>query len=319
MSTEDQLEADKQAIWDELDEGDIAPAGQTLAETLTTDAPTGLEMDSDEPAPGRVEPEQRKVEAKPEPVKADPIAELNASIAALARDLRNEVRAVNGRVGGLTDQFKQVKAEAAVAKAANIPQGPSEADIKAAEKNPAEWEALGADFPEWKTAIEKFVASKTAAVAKTAAPAIDVEALITQKIDPLISQRVNSVLDEREQRKAQESAARAHISEAIPDWLDVVKTPEFKAWRDQQPPGIQALGASDDPRDAVSMLRMFRPESAKTQTQVQSERDARLRKAVAPGKSVAQGPRTAIAVDDMTPDQLWAYMDRQDAAKEARH
>lgn len=326
------VEFDEDAEWDKLDAEDRDEPEQSLAETLTTDAPEQAAADQaaseadfeDEPA---VENPADEPAAPVEAAKPDPIAELNKAIAGLSQTLQSELRAVNGRVGGLQDTVKQmrtVQAEAAAAKAAASPNGPSAQEIKDAEKSPAEWEALKNDFPDWASGVEKYVASKVQAAKPAAAPVVDIEALIAERINPLVEQRVAAVLDQRrEAEKAQEAVNRT-LDEAYPGWVQTINSPEFIAWQNSQPRGIQALAQSDDVQDAIAMLNLFKPPvaepvvSGKTQAQVAAERKQRLAQSAVPTKAITNGPRSAIAFDDMTEDQQWAYLDRLDRQKEAR-
>ena len=319
-------EEQEQAIWDEEDE----PAGQIEAEDEspvviadgTDDKPEGGDFEDE----GEVVPKGDKPEVSPagEEAKPDPIAELNKAIAGLSQTLTNELRAVNGRVGGLQDTVKQmrtVQAEAAVAKAAAAPGGPSAQEIKDAEKSPAEWEALKNDFPDWASGVEKYVASKVQAAKPAAAPVVDIEALISERINPLVEQRVAAVLDQRQQAEKQQQAVNQTLDTAYPGWVETVNSAEFITWQNSQPKGIQALAHSDDVNDAIALLKMFKPQPVtvtKTAAQVQAERKQRLNQSASPTKAVTTGPRSAVALDDLDEDQQWAYYDRLDAQKAAR-
>jgi hypothetical protein len=318
MAIEALTEEQAQAEWDKMDDEDVGTG--SLAEVLQTDAPQGLEVAAapadepvDDPA-GEPAPAAKPAETAPE----DPLKTINDAIANLARTVQaaqSESRQMQGKIGGLADALKQVKAEAAVAKVAAAPGGPSASAIEAAQKSPAEWEALKSDFPEWGNGVEKFVESKLQAVAKTAAPAIDIDGLIAEKIAPVIDQRIDARLRQVREAEVQEKRVFETISQAHPGWTETVKTPEFKAWQAAQAPGIQALGDSDRVEDAIEMLNLYtRARPSKTAAQVQAERDARLARSVGPTKTVNPGPRTAVAVDDLSPDEFWAYLDRQEAA-----
>lgn len=324
MPTEPMTEEQAQAEWDRMDAEEEGTEGQTLAQTLQTDSPTGLESDApDEPLDREEAPakEPPLVESKKQ-APTDPLAAVNESIAALARSIeesRRDVRAINGRVGGLADQFKQTKAEASVAKAAAAPGGPSQAEIDAASKDPAEWDTLKGDFPEWATAVEKYVASKVRA---PASPAIDIEGLITQKLNT-VPQMVQSAIREERQRELQEQRVIAQIETAHPGWTTVAASPEFHAWKATQAPGIRALADSDDPADAIEMLNLYSAvrtpsTSGKTSAQVAAERQKRLNSSVGTSRAQAPGPRATVALADLDDDQLWAYYDRQDEQAEAR-
>ena len=327
MTTEALTAEQEQAIWDEMDD---EPAVQIEAQEEDSAPVVVADGTDDKPEGGdfedevEVAPEGDKPEVSPagEEAKPDPIAELNKAIAGLSQTLTNELRAVNGRVGGLQDTVKQmrtVQAEAAVAKAAAAPGGPSAQEIKDAEKSPAEWEALKSDFPDWAAGVEKYVASKVQAAKPAAAPVVDIEALISERINPLVEQRVAAVLDQRQQAERQQQAVNQTLDTAYPGWVETVNSAEFITWQNSQPKGIQALAHSDDVNDAIALLKMFKPQPVtvtKTAAQVQAERKQRLNQSASPTKAVTTGPRSAVALDDLDEDQQWAYYDRLDAQKE---
>src|SRR5674476_1457225 len=98
----------------------------------------------------------------PEPVKpptVDPVKKLADKFEKLEVRTRN----AEGHIGGLNHQQKllQENLQAASNKAATqVTSAPTQAQVTEAATNPAEWDALKADFPEWSTATEKFLDAK---------------------------------------------------------------------------------------------------------------------------------------------------------------
>jgi hypothetical protein len=52
----------------------------------------------------------------------------------------------------------------------------------------------------------------------------------------------------------QRAKGYAAITEAHPDWQQLTATPQWNEWMSKQPPGVQALADSPDPRDAIHLI-----------------------------------------------------------------
>jgi hypothetical protein len=336
MADTERTEADAQADWDALDAEEAeGGSGSGLVDALTTKA-----VEEDQPAETftgeEAEPVQSAQPAQPAPAaapaeKPDPLKAINDEVAKLSRDLtasRAETRSLQGKIGGLTAELQRVKTEATVAKAVDVPGGPTAGEIAAAKESSAKWKALKEEFPAWGEGIENYVEEALATKIKPA-PQVDVAKLIQEQLQEhlkSIPSQINAAFDQRKQQELETQRVVAEIDKVHPGWTGLVATQDFQAWRTKQAPGIQALANSSDVNDAITMLNLFRqahplPANASTKRgeDVQAQRQARLSRSAVPSRSVASGPRTAIAVDDMTPDQYWAYLDRQEAAAERRH
>jgi hypothetical protein len=163
------------------------------------------------------------------------------------------------------------------------------------------------------------------------------EALLKQLEDdyPQIATVIRAVRDESVEaaqnaealakKTAEESAAKARadaaalVEAAHPGWEQLRQTPEFKEWRKQQKPEIEALAWSDKPEDAILMFDAFReahpatssktqdatveskpdatqgkPASQKTAAEIKAERDKKL--------AAARGVETKVAARESTTD-----------------
>lgn len=188
------------------------------------------------PAAAVAEPEAKP--ATPEPVApADPIKEL------MARFDKFEAghNKLAGHIGGLQRTQQEIQQTLAAAQSATkaVADAPTQGQVKEAMANPAEWDALKADYPEWATATEKLLDSRM--------PAFDVKAFEA---------------DIKEQMRGETATVRQEIINSsldavFPGWMDEVKTPEFKAWFGKQSDAIKALTSSDKVGDAAKMLKLY--------------------------------------------------------------
>jgi hypothetical protein len=96
-----------------------------------------------------------------------------------------------------------------------------------------------------------------------------------------------------------------------PGWQDRVQTPEFVGWLQRQPREVQMLAASDSPQDAVRLLDLH----GEASTSVTSQRTQRLASAAAIPSGRSGSNTRAKAVEDMTPQEYWAYLDQLDKQK----
>jgi hypothetical protein len=96
-----------------------------------------------------------------------------------------------------------------------------------------------------------------------------------------------------------------------PGWLDRVRTPEFQGWLQRQPREVQMLAASESPQDAIRLLDLH-GDAAKSAT---SQRTQRLSAAAAIPTGRSGSNTRGKAVEDMTPEEYWRYLDEIDRQK----
>lgn len=181
-------------------------------------------------------------------------------LAELNNKLNHTARSDAGRVAALT---KRVEELSRVAKAA----GSAEA-----QKRKALFEKFEADYPEIAAAMK--------------AQAEEQEARITQ------AQTTAEELAKREAQKVLEERAKA-VEDAHQGWKDTVKSPAFKDWLGQQPQGVRALGASDEPGDAITLLDAFRKvhpatSEASSQTETTTQASTAASSTAKPSKTAAE-------------------------------
>lgn len=196
------------------------------------------------------------------------VRESLSAITALAGRVRN----VEGHIGGLTSQQKELKATLeAAGKAAAAAGGvaPTAAEVAAAAGSSAKWKQMQEDFPEWAEAMEE----RLATVGRSSAAPVDVEKLRAQ----VRSEVLREVNFDR-------------VEDVHEGWQDTVKKPEFAAWLKIQPEKTQALAASERPKDAIKLLDNYAESNKKAAPAGDPPADdskARLEAAVAPTRGRA--------------------------------
>jgi hypothetical protein len=289
-TTNPQDEAQK--IWDQLDAEDAGraqpandeptdpPADLTAASNPAATAPADFPADAPK---GSDEVDQQGSQAL-----MDKIAGLESMLGQVTQRLRN----AEGHIGGLGSQLKQQQQVAAQVTAKGG-DAPSAGEIRAAQSNPEAMASLKRDYPEFADAMESALNERLSLL----------EQQLKQAQQPV---QQGASYDEIARLKAEMSVEIRH-----PGWQDRVQTPEFVGWLQRQPREVQMLAASESPQDAVRLLDLH-SQAATTAT---SQRTQRLSAAAAipSGRSGAQS--RSKAVEDMTPQEYWAYLDQLDKQK----
>jgi hypothetical protein len=276
-----------QKIWDQLDQED---AGQ--AQPASDDQGSATDFVDDDaatataPALGADAPTGDDAEEAAAQMLMDKIAGLESQLGQVTQRLRN----AEGHIGGLGSQLKQQQQLAAQV-AAKGGEAPSAGEIRAAQGSAKAMESLKRDYPEFAEAMESALHEQLEAL-KASMPTQQAAAGVTPEDINLM--------------KAQLAVEIRH-----PGWQDRVQTPDFHGWLTRQPPEVQLLAASASPRDAIRLLDLH-SEAMKSAT---SQRTQRLSAAAAiPSGRSGSNVRTK-AVEDMTPEEYWRYLDQLDRQK----
>lgn len=288
MTTANQTE-DPKRIWEQLDAEDSgAPAPAA--------APDESPADSSAAAPVAAVENASSNEREQPANHNDDIQSYRDKIAGLetmVQQLSGRVRNAEGHIGGLSSQLKQ-QVQAAQQVQARGGDAPSASEIRKAQTDPEAFSRLKEDYPEFAAAL---------------APALD-QMLETRLRDELAK------LPRAEQSQVDVTALTDGIRRELtvevrhPGWKKDVKTPEFVGWLQRAPREVQMLAGSDDPDDAVRLLDLYktpRTKQATTQT-------AGIQAAAALPTGRSSGVRQK-SVDDMTPQEYWAYLDSMDKQK----
>lgn len=288
----DQLtQEDAQKIWDELDNDEAAPAAEAV------EIPAQVDEPKDETA---TQPEAAK--AAPAAPAEDPYAGMSTAakdeligLKSLVSQLSQRVRNTEGHIGGIKSQLtsageaaKQVRAEVGVA--------PSAAELREAQSDPAAFQQLRKDYPEFAEAIDGVVQHRINASISKLKPEASAPGVSREEIEGAM----NDFRDQIERETYVEINHRG--------WKSVVKTPEFVGWFEQQPREVRTLAGSTDPADAVRMLDLFSESRGRKVNQA-----TRLEAAAAIPSGRQSGVKVK-SVDDMTPEEYWAHLDAKERA-----
>lgn len=291
-TTNPQDEAQK--IWDQLDaeeSGRAQPAPNDETPPQDPPAPT----DPAEPAPADTKadatPPSEETAPQGEQALMDKIAGLEAMLGQVTQRLRN----AEGHIGGLGSQLKQQQQVAAQVTAKGG-DAPSASEIREAQSSPAKMDALKKDYPEFAEAMESALNERLATL----------EQQLKQVQQPAQQQQPGVGQAEIARLRAEMAVEVRH-----PGWQDRVQTPEFVGWLQRQPREVQLLAASDSPQDAVRLLDLH-ADATKAAT---SQRTQRLSAAAAIPSGRSGGNVRSKPVEDMTPQEYWAYLDQLDQQK----
>ena len=254
-----------------------APAG---TETLETPTPAGTET-PETPTPAGSETPG----AEPEPQKL--IAGLTEEqiAAALSRTgaLQSTIDKMAGRLGSLMQQIEALKANPPTTQVAQ-----QALDLKL--------EKLSAQFPELANLLREDLSTLQQAQAASPAPAAP-SGLTQEQFDAALNTRLAGATEQLTEQMEAKILTIQH-----PDWLEIIKTPQFALFRDNVlPPGVgQQLMSSSDSTFISAKLTEFKEWRAKSQAPAPAKpaippaRQSRLAQAVIPNgdRSAPKAPQT---------------------------
>lgn len=266
------------------------------------------QMDAGEQSPANPEPQQIEevasepvdtAQAVPQEPEEDPYEGLNprvrdelVGLKEMVTQLTGRVRNTEGHIGGLKSQL-QSQVEAAKNVRASGGDAPSAQQIANAQGDPAAFEQLKSDYPEFAEAISSYVKHQIGD-----RPTQDVAG--KQEIERLRAE-FSAALD-AERRKMQ-------VEIKHPNWGRLIQSPEFTGWYQQQQPEIRNLGASSEPADAIRMLDLF----AESRRRAGSQNQRLMSAAALPtGRG---NPVRVKPVEEMTKEEFWRYQDELEAHK----
>ena len=281
---------EQQAVWDSV-----------LAEKKTDAPAEGPQQD----ALTVLEPTQTAAVAEPAVATKTTDERLEEALARFEK-LEGRQRNVEGHIGGLTrnqNTMRDSMQQAAIAATSAAKDAPTRSQVSEAIANPAEWDALKKDFPEWATATEKFMDAR---LLQQRGSAPD-----PQAIEKMVSDRMQGQAD-AVRREIVESALDA----SFPGWVDEVKTDAFGNWLGAQSEQVKALSESPRVGDAARMLRLYEEaKQASPNTAILEQRKQKLANAAAAPRGVK--PAAVKGPGDMSDTELWDYEARQRAKRRA--
>jgi len=291
---------DAQAEWDRLEADDTA---MRAGEPLPEQAAAGADIDA-----------KKEEAAKPEEKPVDPLEGIRQTLAQYQEQNTKQFRDLGGRFGSLAQRMDKVSSEVTAAKSAAIPGGPSHAEIDRASKTPEKWEKLKAEWADsgLTDAIEEYVSYVKSPAQQQALP--DFEKLVSERVATATQSQAQELAEMRGM------VIDMQMNAVHPDWKKTVSSPAFNEWRQAQPEYIQNLARSPKTTDAIEMLNLYRS-TVKPTGQTAEEQAAankkRLAAAVNPAKTEV-GARKLISEEEMTPQQLFDHLTKQDTERRKR-
>lgn len=267
-------------IWDELDQEDngaTVPPGEPDEVVIGGEAEIAPPREGGEGDDGAVGPTLQEL--------MDKIAGLEAQVARTTQSVQN----VAGHVGGLNAHIKRIQEEVRT----KGHDTPSAAAVAAARTDPEAMNRLREDYPEFAEAMGAALDARLS----------EIEAKIPQGNTSVPE---NVVTKEELQTWKNEM----YVESRHEGWKDRVKTPEFAGWLHRQPREVQMLAVSDDPRDAVRLLDLHQEATKKP-----APNSDHISSAAALPRGRGGSRVTTKSVDQMTPEEYWAYLDEQDRQK----
>lgn len=293
MQVQDQANTQDEAqkIWEQLDAEESGRAPNSALEPASDEPAPAASPTEDAPATQAGAQGSGDEEAPTgEQVLMDKIAGLETMLSQVTQRLRN----AEGHIGGLGSQLKQQQQVAAQVTAKGG-DAPTATEIRDAQRNPEAMARLKADYPEFADAMESALNERLSSLEQQLK-----QQLQQQPAQPGVTPQEIAQL-----------RSEMYVEVKHPGWQDRVRTPEFVGWLQRQPREVQMLAASESPQDAVRLLDLH----SNAINSSASQRTQRLNSAAAipsgrPGANVRQK-----AVDDMTPEEYWRYLDELDRQK----
>lgn len=280
-----------QKIWDQLDAEESGRAQPSTEEQVAQEAETAAPAEPTDPAPANLA-DAKGAGDEPAPTSEQVLLDKIAGLESMLTQVTHRLRNAEGHIGGLGSQLKQ-QLQTAQQVASKGGEAPTAGEIRAAQTNPEAMARLKADYPEFADAMESALNERLSAL----------EQQLKQAQQP-VQQGVSP--DEIQRLRAEMAVEIRH-----PGWQERVRTTEFVGWLQRQPREVQMLAASDSPQDAVRLLDLH-TEATKAAT---STRTQRLSSAAAiPSGRSGANVRTK-PVEDMSPEEYWAYLDQLDRQK----
>lgn len=283
-------------IWEQLDAEDAgkAPAtdsadgdstGSTFSDSATTDSAPAKYHNADATADAT-----KGSEAAPAGDQAlmDKISGLETMLSQVTQRLRN----AEGHIGGLGSQMKQ-QLQTAQQLSAKGGDAPTATEIRDAQRDPQAMARLKSDYPEFAEAMESALNERLSSL----------EQRLSQQQQP---QQAGVTPAEIHRLRSELSVEVRH-----PGWQERVRTTEFMGWLQRQAREVQLLAASESPQDAVRLLDLH-DDAMKSGT---SQRTQRLNSAAAIPSGRSGANTRQKAVEDMSPEEYWRYLDELDRQK----
>jgi len=282
-----------QKIWDQLDaeeSGKALPDDKAAGTQETESSDSQQQTDQQEAAPAdKADAQGDSDHVSQEQSLMDKIAGLESMLGQVTQRLRN----AEGHIGGLGSQLKQQQ-QVAKQVASQGGDAPSQDEVRQAQSDPEAMAKLKRDYPEFADAME---------------------GALKQQLQEQ-EQRFKALLENQKGGVSHEEIAQMRSELAVeakhPGWQDRVRTPEFMGWLQRQQREVQMLAASESPQDAVRLLDLH---SEAINSVASQNKTQRLSSAAAIPTGRSGSSIRTKAVEDMTPQEYWRYLDEIDKQK----
>lgn len=277
-------------IWDELDQEDDG-LRSSLPDNDSSAEPAAAAGTTAQAPANKADANTAGEETAPtsEQILLDKISGLETMLSQVTQRLRN----AEGHIGGLGSQLKQ-QLQAAQQVSSKGGDAPTATEIRDAQRNPEAMARLKADYPEFADAMESALNERLSSL----------EQRLAQQQQP--QQPAGISVEEITKLRSEMTVEVRH-----PGWQDRVRTTEFMGWLQRQPREVQMLAASESPQDAIRLLDLH-DDAMKASS---SQRTQRLNSAAAIPSGRSGANVRQKAVDDMSPEEYWRYLDEMDRQK----
>jgi hypothetical protein len=269
-----QEELTPEQIWSELDAAESAGENPPEEQQAHTES---------------AQKQEEKAEEKAAPAQA--LSDEERAMLRQLPELVHLVKTTVGRVGSLQSELQKI-GKAAATQAAD---SPTEKQIERASESPEAWKKLKEDFPDWAEGVEAYVSSR---IPSSAAPD-------TQKIVSEAVARARAEVVALREKEAEEE-----LDDTRPDWRNVVKGEDFAKWLSSQPAEYQQRAMSTWRPSAVLRIISDFEKASKPKPQ-EGAPQKRLASAAIPS-GTSNKVNLTKSVDEMSPQELWAYFDEMD-------
>lgn len=187
--------------------------------------------------------EEAAVEAEEDPYKGWPpeaVETIKAEQEA-RKQLEHRAQSDSGRIGALQRKLNSVTSEIETIRNSSAKAQPSDQQVaEAMAGSDKDWDEFASDYPEIAGAIDRRFENERQQTTKTITP-------IVEKMQHEAEVEAQTDLESRYEA----------VSQTFPTWQNAVKESTFNEFMADQPPGIQALANSDDPRDASELIGKY--------------------------------------------------------------
>lgn len=307
----DNLDQDDEARRLFEERAEESPQGETLADRLTKPRPESTVDLQGEPEQEAEEADiPAKVEAKEQPQpeeKPRDEVDIQALAKAVAR-MSSGLDGLNGKFGGLSQKFQELERERAARQTAGSVEQPTQTQVTNAAtalvNDDPEWDSFKEEFPQMAKAIERRFGPALNALQQQ--PKEVVKEVF--KPDPRIEELVSRD-QERVMREQIDMVRSKH-----PDFAEVAASDAFNVFVSGLPDEVRAYKDSKKAKQVNFLLDLYKKETGlyKPAAALDDSKEKRLRSAVQTTRGQAQGRRSVLSEDDMSPEELFEHRAREE-------